>query len=40
MIETQFFHHFDANVLLYQIVSKPQFLYFQLVLHLVVGGHI
>ena len=40
MIETSFLHHFEANVLLYHIVSKPQFLNFQLMPHLVVGGYI
>ena len=35
MIETYFFHYFEANVLLY--VSKPQFLNFRLMPHLVVG---
>ena len=32
-------HNFEANVLLYHIVSKPQFLNFRLMPHLVVGGH-
>ena len=36
MIETQVFHHFEANVLLYLIVSKPQFLNLRLMPHLVV----
>ena len=33
-------HHFEANVLLYHILSKPQFLNFRLMPHLVVVGHI
>ena len=31
---------FEANVLLYHIVPKPQFLNFRLMPHLVVRGHI
>ena len=33
-------HHFKANILLYHIVSKPQYLNLRLMPHLVVGGHI
>ena len=40
MIDTLFFHHFEASILLYHIVLKPQFLSLRLMPHLVVGGHI
>ena len=40
MIETLFLQHFEANILLYHIVSIPQFQNFRLMPHLVVGGHI
>ena len=32
--------HFKASILLYHIVSKPQFLNLRLMPHVVVGGHI
>ena len=34
-----YFHYFKANILLYYIVSTPQFLNSQLMPHLVVMGH-